>query len=556
MTGQARHKLADLNRLVDERTRALQTSNTQLKLEMAERELAQEALKVSEERLAKAFDASPLPVAMLRLSDHGCIAFNRAFLTATGYASDELIGRSLWEAGVALDTHSRLDAMAQVMRGQAVRQRDCKLIARDGTERAALLWIEHFELAAGPHLLAVVQDISEQLKLETQLRQSQKMEAIGHLAAGVAHDFNNLLTVVQGHTSLQLAKATLDSDVAWSLQQVQGAGERAAALTRQLLAFSRKQIMEMKVVSLSEVIGNIASMLRRLTPETISVTFEHAAALPLIYADVCNLEQIIVNLVVNARDAMRTGGTIAVRTAAAEVTAAQTVRWPEARAGHFTCLTVADTGEGMSAATLAHIFEPFFTTKEVGKGTGMGLATVQGIVQQHEGWIEADSELGKGTTFRIYLPVTTRTGTAVIAPVAAPPRAGANDVILLVEDDADVRALARSVLEDAGYRILEAADGHEAIAAWSKFPDRIDLLLTDMVMPGGLTGCDVADRFSAARPEGKILFSSGYSADLFSGQLGQRAGASYLPKPYLARQLTDAVSAAMSGPAAETQAVA
>ena len=556
VTGQARHKLEDLNRLVDERTRALQTSNTQLKLEMAERELAQEALKVSEERLAKAFDASPLPVAILRLNDHGCIAFNRAFLAATGYASDELIGRSLWDAGVALDTHSRLDAMAQVMRGQPVRQRDCKLIARDGGERAALLWLEHFELAAGPHLLAVVQDISEQLKLETQLRQSQKMEAIGHLAAGVAHDFNNLLTVVQGHTSLQLAKATLDSDVAWSLQQVQGAGERAAALTRQLLAFSRRQIMEMKVVSLSEVIGNIASMLRRLTPETIEVTFEHAPDLPRIYADVCNLEQIIVNLVVNARDAMRTGGTIAVRTAAAEVTADHAEGWPEARAGHFTCLTVTDTGEGMSPATLAHIFEPFFTTKEVGKGTGMGLATVQGIVQQHEGWIEADSELGKGTTFRIYLPVTTRAGAVVAAPVAAPPRAGANDVILLVEDDADVRALARSVLEDAGYRILEAADGHEAIAAWSQFPERIDLLLTDMVMPGGLSGCDVADRFSAARPGGKILFSSGYSSDLFSGQLGQRTGASYLAKPYLARQLTDAVSAAMSGPVAETQAVA
>ena len=547
VTGQARHKLEDLNRLVDERTRALQTSNTQLKLEMAERELAQEALKVSEERLAKAFDASPLPVAILRLSDHGCIEFNRAFLATTGYASDELIGRSLWDAGVALDTHSRLDAMAQVMRGQPVRQRACHLVSRDGEERAALLWLEHFELAAGPHLLAVVQDISEQLKLETQLRQSQKMEAIGHLAAGVAHDFNNLLTIVQGHTSLQLAKTTLDSDVAWSLQQVQGAGERAAALTRQLLAFSRKQIMEMKVVSLSEVIGNIASMLRRLTPETIDVTFEHAPALPLIYADVCNLEQIIVNLVVNARDAMRTGGTIAVRTDAAEVTAAQVARWPEARVGHFTRLTVTDTGEGMSTETLARIFEPFFTTKEVGKGTGMGLATVQGIVQQHDGWIEADSQPGQGTTFRIYLPATTRAAAAGAVPVAAPQRDGANDVILLVEDDADVRALARSVLEDAGYRILEAADGHQAIAAWREFPDRIDLLLTDMVMPGGLSGSDVADRFSTDRPDGKILFSSGYSADLFSSQMNPRVGANYLPKPYLARQLTDAVAHALAG---------
>ena len=555
VTRQARHKLEDLNRLVDERTRALQTSNLQLKREMAERELAQVALKVSEERLAKAFDVSPLPVAILRLDDHGCIEFNRAFLAATGYERQELLGRSLWDAGVALDSRSKAEAMAQVMRGQPVRQRACHFVSKAGEKRAALLWVEHFELAAGPHLLAVVQDISEQLKLETQLRQSQKMEAIGHLAAGVAHDFNNLLTVVAGHTSMQLSKAQLDSDVAWSLQQVQGAGERAAALTRQLLAFSRKQIMEKKVVSLSEVIQNVASMLRRLTPEAIEVTFDLPPALPRIYADVCNLEQIIVNLVVNARDAMPGGGTIAIRTSAEEVTAAHSARCPEARAGHFTRLTVTDTGEGMSKETLARIFEPFFTTKEVGKGTGMGLATVLGIIHQHEGWIEADSQPGQGTTFRVFLPITDRAEVAEAAPAAALQRDGANDVILLVEDDADVRTLARCVLEDAGYRVLEAADGNQAIAAWRGFPDRIDLLLTDMVMPGGLSGGDVADRFCADRPDSKILFSSGYSTDLFSGQLNSRVGFNYLPKPYLARQLTDAVSLALAGAAAPEPAI-
>ncbi len=548
VTHQARHKLEDLNRLVDERTRALQTSNHQLKIEMAERELAQEALKVSEERLAKAFDASPLPVAILRLNDHGCIEFNRAFLAATGYTSQELLGRSLWDAGIALETQARLEATAQIQRGEPVRQRLCHLVSRAGEERAALLWIERFELAAGPHLLAVVQDISEQLKLETQLRQSQKMEAVGHLAAGVAHDFNNLLTVIQGHTSLQLAKTQLDSDVAWSLQQVQGAGERAASLTRQLLAFSRKQIMEKKVVSLSKVIQNVASMLRRLIPETIDLTFEHPPTLPLIHADVCNLEQIIVNLVVNARDAMPAGGAITVRTDDEEVTAGHAARFPEARVGHFSRLSVTDTGEGMSKETLARIFEPFFTTKEVGKGTGMGLATVLGIIQQHDGWIEADSERGKGTSFRVYLPITDRAELVETASVAALQRDGANDVILLVEDDADVRALARCVLEDSGYHVLEAADGHQAIATWRKFTGRIDLLLTDMVMPGGLSGSDVAERFSTDRPESKILFSSGYSSDLFSGQLNPRAGAHYLPKPYLARQLTDAVSLALAGP--------
>ncbi len=556
VTQQARHKLEDLNHLVDERTRALHDSNLQLKREMAEREQAQEALKVSEERLAKAFEVSPLPVAILRLHDHACIEINRAFLTATGYASQDLLGRSLWDAGVALDDQSKPEVLGQLTRGEPVRQRACHLVTKAGEEHAARLWIERFELAAGPHLLAVVQDVSEQLKLETQLRQSQKMEAIGHLAAGVAHDFNNLLTVVAGHTSLQLAKQQLDSDVAWSLQQVQGAGERAAALTRQLLAFSRKQIMEKKVVSLSDVVGGISSMLRRLIPESVDLTFTHPQDLPPIHADVCNLEQIIVNLVVNARDATRPGGTIAVRTEAVEISTAHAARCPEARAGSFTCLNVTDTGEGMSPETRARIFEPFFTTKEVGKGTGMGLATVIGIIQQHEGWIEVQSQLGQGTTFRVYLPVTQLPQAAEAAPAAAPQRKGGNDVILLVEDDDDVRSLARCVLEDAGYRVLEAADGHQAIATWQKFPEHIDLLLTDMVMPGGLSGSDVANRFRTERPGSKILYSSGYSSDLFGSQINPRVGVNYLPKPYLARQLTDAVAVALADPKSSVAAAA
>ena len=220
---------------------------------------------------------------------------------------------------------------------------------------------------------------------------------------------------------------------------------------------------------------------------------------------------------------------------------------PEARAGRFTRLTVTDTGEGMSKETLARIFEPFFTTKAVGKGTGMGLATVIGIIHQHEGWIDVDSQPGQGTTFRVHLPVTDRAAIAEAAPVAAPQRDGANDTILLVEDDDDVRSLARCVLEEAGYHVIEAADGPNAIAAWREFPGRIHLLLTDMVMPGGLSGSDVADRFSADRPDSKIIFSSGYSTDLFSGEMNARSGFNYLPKPYLARQLTDAVAGALTG---------
>jgi PAS domain S-box-containing protein len=546
VTQQARHKLEDLNQLVDARTRALQESNVRLTLEMSERELAQEALRLSEERLSKAFEACPLPVAILRLSDLGCVELNRAFLAATGRTREELLGSSLWNAGVALDVPAKLDVTDLMLRGQPVRQHACQLVSGAGEQRAALLWIERFELASGPHLLAVVQDVSEQLKLETQLRQSQKLEGIGQLAAGVAHDLNNLLTVVQGHTSLQLAKTDIDSDVAWSLEQVQSAGERAASLTRQLLAYSRKQVMEKRVVSFGDVIQSVGSMLRRLIPENITLNFDLPPGLPLIYADVCSLEQIIINLVVNARDATPVGGTIVVRLGASEISEREAARCSEARAGRFTCLTVTDSGTGMSEETRTRIFEPFFTTKEVGKGTGMGLATVIGIVQQHEGWIKVESELGQGTTFAIHLPVTDLVAPAEVAPEAAAERAVKNDVILLVEDDDDVRSLARCVLEDAGYRVLEAADGHRAIAAWQEFGGRIDLLLTDMVMPGGLSGSDVAQRFSADRPDGKIIFSSGYSESLFGKEAGLREGVTYLPKPYIAKQLTSAVARALA----------
>lgn len=249
---------------------------------------------------------------------------------------------------------------------------------------------------------------------------------------------------------------------------------------------------------------------------------------------------------------MPTGGTVTIRTEATEITRQRAALSPEARAGHFVRLT----GEGMSAETLSHIFEPFFTTKEIGKGTGMGLATVLGIVQQHEGWIETRSTPGQGTTCEIYLPVTERAEVFEPRPVVQPLRDGASEVILLVEDDADVRELARCVLEDAGYRIIEAADGQQAIVAWREFAGRIDLLLTDMVMPGGLSGSDVAERFHADRPESKVLFSSGYNVELFGGDLSLREGFNYRAKPYLAHQLTDAVARALAGAAAPEAAAA
>jgi two-component system, cell cycle sensor histidine kinase and response regulator CckA len=555
VTQQAGQQLHTLDRLVRARTHELHSTNEMLIAEISQRELAQNALKASEERLSNAFKACPLPIAILRLHDHGCVDLNHAFLESTGFAREEMIGRSPWESGLSIDAKSRLEAMAELAQGQAVRQRDCQIHTKAGETRAALLWMEPFELASGAHVLAIVQDVSDRQKLEAELRQSQKMEAIGHLAAGVAHDLNNILTVVDGHTSLQLAKTKLDEDVAWSLQQMQGASQRAGALTRQLLAFSRKQVMQKRVISLDRVITNITAMLSRLIPSTIALTFEHAPELPATYADICNIEQIIVNLVVNARDAMPEGGKLTIRTDVVEITAARPAQGSAARPGSYVRMSVSDTGSGMSKETLARIFEPFFTTKEVGKGTGMGLATVTGIVQQHDGFIDVQSIVGQGTTFQILLPVTQQVEVSEATAAPQLEHTASGEMIMLVEDDADVRMLARCVLEDSGYEVLEAADGHLATEVWRSYPGRIDLLLTDMVMPGGLSGTDVAQRFLADRPEGKVVFTSGYSVELFGDDISTRAGFNFLPKPYLARQLIEALTSALTNSPAQPASI-
>jgi CheY-like chemotaxis protein len=360
---------------------------------------------------------------------------------------------------------------------------------------------------------------------------------VGHLAAGVAHDFNNLLTVIHGHSSMRLRSANLDRKVADSLAAVQQAAERAADLTRQLLAFSRKQVMEKGTLCLTSVITNVSAMLTRLIPASINLHFTHAAERPSIHGDRCNIEQVLLNLVVNARDAMPGGGEIFVSTEVREIDAAYVRRIPAGRLGRYVCLQVRDSGAGMDQATMSQIFEPFFTTKEVGKGTGMGLATVDGIVKQHDGWIEVASKPGEGTTFSVYFPVTPTaieapTRTTVLSPL---PLEG--NTVLLAEDDGDVRALARSILEEANMRVIEACNGPTALALWHEHRAEIDLLLTDMVMPGGLSGADLADRILADNPNLPVIYSSGYCVTLFSEDGQFRKDVNYLPKPYLASQL-------------------
>jgi signal transduction histidine kinase/ActR/RegA family two-component response regulator/HAMP domain-containing protein len=385
---------------------------------------------------------------------------------------------------------------------------------------------------------------ADHLDLEGQLRQSQKMESIGQLAAGVAHDFNNMLTIIQGHSSALLAKPSLPPEMLAPVQAVFFAAERAASLTRQLLMFSRKNIMQSKPLDLREIVGNMTKLLGRLLGETITLEFQAPAESPSVQGDPGMIEQVVMNLAVNARDAMPRGGTLAIGIEPVAIDADYAKMRPEARAGDFLRLRVADTGTGMNSATLSRIFEPFFTTKEVGKGTGLGLATVYGIVRQHEGWIEVNSEPGKGATFDVFFPAseeTTAPGKTEAA--ASAPVTGGTETILIVEDEAILREMARDILKDCGYHLLEASTGKAALEVWRAHAGKIDLLLTDMVMPEGISGVDLAERMLADRPDLKILFTSGYTSDEIHAELLTRSQARFLQKPYshttLARAIRD-----------------
>ena len=406
-----------------------------------------------------------------------------------------------------------------------------------------------------PHQIVhcYARDITERLSLEGQLRQAQKMEAVGQLAGGVAHDFNNLLTIVQGHVSLLLSRRDLHGEAHESLLQVLSAADRAANLTRQLLTFSRKQVILLQRLDLNEVISQVAKLLRRVIGEDVHLRFDYSPGPAFVEADAGMLEQALMNFAINARDAMPHGGTLAVATEIITTTEVQRAFHPEARPGQFVRLTLADTGSGIAAEHLPHIFEPFFTTKEVGKGTGLGLATAYGIVNQHHGWIEVDSQVGRGTTFRIFLPCEVGSAPAEPArPTLEPqPRTevrGGRETILVVEDEPTLRALVCLVLRKHGYQVLEAESGPAALPVWAQHHRTIDLLLTDMVMPEGMTGRELAEKLKREKPALKVLYTSGYSPDLLGREFPLVHGLNFLQKPFppallalTVRQCLDAV---------------
>jgi PAS domain S-box-containing protein len=390
-------------------------------------------------------------------------------------------------------------------------------------------------------------DITERRQLEDKLRQSQKMEAIGQLSGGIAHDFNNLLTVIQGNIGMMRLSGNFTSEVVELVDEIDAAIDRATKLTGQLLAFGRKQVMQSADVDLNSVVDGFSKMLRRVIGEAVDLHIDLAPPSLPVRADSAMVEQAMLNLCLNSRDAMPRGGQLTLATASVAIGPAEASDVPGARAGAFARLTVADTGIGIAPENIKHVFEPFFTTKEVGKGTGLGLASVYGIIQQHHGWISVRSDLGRGTTFCIYLPLIERAPAALLPGKASAAFPRGSETILLVEDDPAVRLVTNKALVMMGYRVLVAKNGNEAMDVWAAHRSEVQLLLTDMVMPGDYGGADIARIFTGQQPSLKVIFMSGYSADLAGTDFSSRMGGLFLGKPFEIAALASTIRISLSG---------
>jgi PAS domain S-box-containing protein len=465
------------------------------------------------------------------------LAVNDATLQRYGYSPSEFLGMTIQDIRPPEEIPTLSQHLKDLLRMPPGPSGGWKHRTKNGS-------IIEVEISSNPitfqgraAVLVLANDITEKKKLEAQLLQSQKMDAIGQLAGGVAHDFNNLLGVITGHTELLLKDLGAQHPGLRRAEQIQRAADRAGGLTRQLLAFSRKQVLVPEVLDLNAVLEDTEKMLRRLIGEDVQLVTVFAPGLGLVKADPGQMEQVIVNLAVNARDAMPRGGKLIIETANVDLDGSFSRTHPEVRPGSYVMLAVSDTGHGMDTDTIPRIFEPFFTTKEVGKGTGLGLSTVFGIVKQSGGHIAVYSEVGQGTSFKVYLPRIERSGEMAAAGVARAeaPRAG-SETILLVEDEEALRHLIREILEAGGYRVLPGGSPEEAVATAETHSGPLHLLLTDVVMPR-MSGRQVADRVKASRPAVRVMYMSGYTDEAISHHGALEPGTHFMQKPFTADAL-------------------
>jgi two-component system, cell cycle sensor histidine kinase and response regulator CckA len=502
----------------------------------------------SEEEYRVLFVSNPHPMWVFDVETLAFLAVNDAAVRLYGFSRGEFLGMTIKDIRPPEEVPALLEYLKTMPETPSLLATQIKHHKKDGSLLEVAGASNAIEFHGRHARLVLADDISERKALEAQLGQAQKMEAVGRLAGGVAHDFNNLLGVITGYSELLLRSLGPEHPGSKRVEEIQKAAERAASLTRQLLAFSRQQVLQPRILDLNQVVADIEKMLCRLIGEDIHLVTTRGEGLGRIRADPGQIEQILMNLVVNARDAMPKGGGLILETANVALDEVYARVHPEVQAGPFVMLSVSDTGEGMDAETRAHIFEPFFTTKEAGKGTGLGLATVFGIVQQSGGSVSVESQLGLGTACRIYFP---RVEDALPLPApgtlpGAPPRGG-TETVLVVEDADSLREIIREILEGAGYTVLESADPDEALFRVSTLGSPLHLLLTDVVMPG-MSGPDLATSVGIARPGTKVLFMSGYTDEAMGLHGVLDAGTQFIQKPFAADALLRKVREAIDAP--------
>jgi two-component system, cell cycle sensor histidine kinase and response regulator CckA len=503
---------------------------------------------IDSERLYRStFDAAPVGIVHVGL-DGRWLRVNQRLCDLLGYSHDELQSRGVHE----LMQSETADGEAESFRQMAVGTLDRYVIdekryrRRDGSFMWARVNMSVYRDAEdrSQHFISVIEDVTERRLLEAQVRQASKMDAIGRLASGVAHDFNNLLTVILGFAELMAADGAMADKPAKDLGEITRAAQRASGLTKQLLAFSRQQVLHAAPVDVNGLITDMTGMLGRLIGENIQVALDLAPNLSLALADRGQVEQVVMNLVVNARDAMPGGGSVTIETSDVELENSS-FHEEATMQGRYVMLAITDTGSGMSKETQRRLFEPFFTTKATGKGTGLGLSTTYGIVKQSKGYIWVYSEPGKGTTFKVYLPCSNHDVLVVVVPPAVTaPAKRVSETVLLVEDEAGVRQLSKRILDMAGYRVLEAANGDEAERLFACHADSIDLVVTDVVMPG-CGGPELFGRLQLQAPALRVLYMSGYTEQSAARAAGFDRGLPFVQKPFtaaeFARQVRDAL---------------
>jgi PAS domain S-box-containing protein len=501
--------------------------------------LVERALRASEQRYRKLFESNPQPMWVFDSKTLRILEVNEAAVHHYGYTRDEFLAMTIKELRPAEDVELLIENLASHV-NDYVASETWRHKKKDGTLIHVELSAHALEFAEHSARLVMAVDVTERYTLEAQLRQSQKMEAVGMLAGGIAHDFNNLLTAINGYAELALRTLNDDNPLARHLREIKRAGGRAAGLTRQLLAFSRKQVMRPKVIDINTVIQNLEPMLRRVISEDIELEADLGPDLGSVRADPGQLEQVIINLVINARDAMPAGGKVGIETANVLFDEEYVRTHLAVKHGPHIKLAISDTGVGMDAATRERVFEPFFTTKEAGKGTGLGLSTVYGIIKQSGGFIWVYSEPGHGTTFKIYLPRVDESSPEADLGDSGERKINGTETILLAEDDDAVRGLARELLEARGYHVLEAENGSAALLHIENHVGAIDMLLTDVIMPE-ISGSELAERALKIRPELKVLYMSGYTDKSVVHRGVIEPDVNFIQKPFSSNDLTSKV---------------